>query len=323
MPSAQLTPDKTLAARPPAGRVLLIVNDGAARVSPHGREAVVSALSGWQSVDAVSTRSSAEAVELCRAAAADGHDLIVTYGGDGTVRAAARGLVGTETALACIPGGFTNVFARTLGVPLDPAAAAAHVAELRRRRALRSVALGTANGRPFLFVAGIGFSAALMERLEAASNGNGGFGSAYAVSQAAAVAVRMMAGQAPRLTVEVEGESTEVVGAIAQNSDPLTYFRGHPLRVCPAAPLGPEGFSVATLSSARVRDVARLAYGAFTGNDRTAPRHPRMGCWTGVRDVRLTSLDSAGMPLEIDGDYLGRHDVIELGVAPEKLLVLA
>jgi hypothetical protein len=48
-----------------------------------------------------------------------------------------------------------------------------------------------------------------------------------------------------------------------------------------------------------------------------------MGCWTGIREVRLTSLDSAGMPLEIDGDYLGRHDVIELGVAPEKLLVLA
>jgi diacylglycerol kinase family enzyme len=323
MPSAQLIPDTAIAARPPAGRVLLIVNDGAARVSSSSREEVVSALSEWHSVDAVSTRSPAEAIELCRVAAADGHDLVVTFGGDGTVRAAARGLIGSETALACIPGGFTNVFARTLGVPLDPPAAAAHIAELRRRQAVRSVALGTANGRPFLFVAGVGFSAALMERLEAASNANGGFGSAYAAWQAAAVTARMMAGHAPRLTIEVDGDSTEVIGAIAQNSDPLTYFRGHPIRVCPAAPLGPEGFSVATLRSARVRDVARLAYGAFTGNDRTAPRHPRMGCWTGIREARLTSLDPAGMPLEIDGDYMGRHDVIELGVAPEKLLVLA
>jgi diacylglycerol kinase family enzyme len=304
--------------------VLLIVNDGAARVSSSGREAVVGALSEWHSVDAVSTASPAEASELCRAAAADGHDLVVTYGGDGTVRAAARGLIGSETALAVIPGGFTNVFARTLGVPLEPAAAAAHVAELRRRQAVRSVALGTANGRPFLFVAGVGFSAALMERLEAASNGEG-FGSAYAVRQVVAIAARAIAGQAPRVRIEVDGDGdgVEAIGAIAQNSDPLTYFRGRPIRVCPAAPLGPAGFSVAALRSARVRDVARLAFGAFRGDEQTAPRHPRMDCWTEAGAVKLTSLDPAGMPLEVDGDYLGRHGVVELGVAPDKLLVLA
>jgi diacylglycerol kinase family enzyme len=273
-------------------------------------------------VDAVSTRTPAEATELCRVAAADGHDLVVTFGGDGTVRATARGLIGTDTALAVVPGGFTNVFARTLGVPLDPAAAAAHIADLWRRQAVRPVALGTANGRPFLFVAGVGFSAALMERLEAASDGNG-FGTVYATSQAAAVTARTILGQAPRFRIEVGGDETEVIGAIAQNSDPVTFFTGRPVRVCPAGPLGPEGFSVVTLRSARVRDVARLAFGAFRGNDQTAPRHPRMDNWTDVREVRMTALDPDGIPLEVDGDYLGRHAVVELGVAPEKLLVLA
>jgi diacylglycerol kinase family enzyme len=206
-------------------------------------------------------------------------------------------------------------------VPLEPAAAAAHIADLWRRQAVRPVALGTANGRPFLFVAGVGFSAALMERLETASNGTG-FGTAYATWQAAAVATRTIVGQAPRFRIEVGDDELEVIGAIAQNSDPVTFFTGRPVRVCPAGPLGPAGFSVVSLRSARVRDVTRLAYGALRGDDQTAPRHPRMDNWTDVREVRMSALEPDGIPLEVDGDYLGRHAVVELGVAPDKLLVL-
>src|SRR5256885_15154528 len=60
------------------------------------------------------------ASRLAQGAAADGVDVVVVLGGDGTLNEAANGLAETETALGVLPGGSTNVFARTIGQPIDP-----------------------------------------------------------------------------------------------------------------------------------------------------------------------------------------------------------
>ena len=66
------------------------------------------------------TNRRGHASRLALAAARPRVDVVVVLGGDGTLNEAANGLVGTETALAALPGGSTNVFARTIGLPERP-----------------------------------------------------------------------------------------------------------------------------------------------------------------------------------------------------------
>ncbi|MFQ5925923.1 MAG: diacylglycerol/lipid kinase family protein [Terriglobia bacterium] len=68
---------------------------------------------------------SAAALRQCAAdAARAGYDCVIAAGGDGTAHAALNGLVGSPTALGVLPLGKGNDFARALGMPLDPFAAA-------------------------------------------------------------------------------------------------------------------------------------------------------------------------------------------------------
>jgi YegS/Rv2252/BmrU family lipid kinase len=92
---------------------------------------------------------------------ADGHDLVVVGGGDGTVTFAAGRLAGTNVMLAVLPMGTANDFARTLEIPGDLAAACAVVADGK----VVDIDLGRANGEPFLNVASVGLSVAVTQAL--------------------------------------------------------------------------------------------------------------------------------------------------------------
>ena len=92
---------------------------------------------------------------------ADGHDLIVVGGGDGTVSYAAGRVAGTNVMLGVLPLGTANDFARTLEIPNNLAEACATVAEGK----VVDIDLGRANGEPFLNVASVGLSVAVTEAL--------------------------------------------------------------------------------------------------------------------------------------------------------------
>src|SRR4029450_7715972 len=87
---------------------------------------------------------------LAQGAAVAGTDVVAVLGGDGTLNEAANGLAGTGTALAALPGGSTNVFARTIGLPQDPIGATGVLRAARARRSIERVGLGSVNGRYFL-----------------------------------------------------------------------------------------------------------------------------------------------------------------------------
>lgn len=92
---------------------------------------------------------------------ADGHDLIIVGGGDGTMTFTAGRVAGTDVMLGVLPLGTANDFARTLEIPNSVAEACATVADGK----VVDIDLGRANGEPFLNVASVGLSVAVTEAL--------------------------------------------------------------------------------------------------------------------------------------------------------------
>jgi YegS/Rv2252/BmrU family lipid kinase len=90
-------------------------------------------------------------------------DAVVVCGGDGSINAAAPGLMATGLPMGVIPMGTANDFARTLGLPADPAAAARVVIAGRTR----PIDLGLVNGAPFFNVASVGLSVDVADALNA------------------------------------------------------------------------------------------------------------------------------------------------------------
>jgi len=119
---------------------------------------------GWQ-VQLAATEGQGHATSLAREAAGRGYALVVACGGDGTINEVVNGLIGSETALAVIPGGTANVWAKEVGIPRDPlkAIAIAHWGESRR------IDLGRAGERHFLLMAGLGFDGHVIQCLSPAA----------------------------------------------------------------------------------------------------------------------------------------------------------
>src|SRR6201992_3160062 len=145
--------------RSPSRRMLVIVNPYATTVSDRLKNLVVYALRGSYQVEAVETESRDHATALCREAARQHYDVVVAFGGDGTINEAANGLAGSDTPLSCLPGGATNVYPRMLGIPNDVVDATEHLLRIADDWRPRWVDLGEVNGRLFTFAAGAGLDA--------------------------------------------------------------------------------------------------------------------------------------------------------------------
>ena len=151
-------------------RVSLIVNPMASSVSPSTMDAIVDALSVRHDLEVVATTARGDASSIARALADAGVEVVVVLAGDGTLNEAAQGLVGTDTALAPLPGGSTNVFARALGIEFTPLDACAQLLASLDTGPRRRIGLGAAvhgdGTRHFLFHLGLGFDAAVVRQME-------------------------------------------------------------------------------------------------------------------------------------------------------------
>src|SRR5256885_2991883 len=147
-------------------RILLIVNATASSVTARARVVIAKALAADHDLPVSETSRRGHAERLAHSAANEGVDVVVAMGGDGTLNEAANGLAGTTTALAPLPGGSTNVFARTIGIARDPLEATGQLLSSLHRHSYRRIGVGCVNGRRFLFHTGLGFDAAVVARVE-------------------------------------------------------------------------------------------------------------------------------------------------------------
>ena len=148
-------------------RALLIVNPKA-RSGSLPLDAVCAALEAG-GLDLVEPGPHEDCLDAIRSRAGD-VDLVILGGGDGTLNGAAPALVETGLPMAILPLGTANDLARSLGLPLEPVAAA----RLAASEEARAVDLGWVNGRYYFNVASIGFSAELAGDLTAESKSKWG-----------------------------------------------------------------------------------------------------------------------------------------------------
>jgi YegS/Rv2252/BmrU family lipid kinase len=113
---------------------------------------------GWAAPAWLETTVTDPGTGQARQAVADGADLVMACGGDGTVTACAEGVAGTGVALGVIPNGTGNLLARNLGLPLDLRSAV----EVALTGQVRRIDAGTANGCMFVVMAGIGIDARML-----------------------------------------------------------------------------------------------------------------------------------------------------------------
>ena len=155
-------------------RACLLVNPGSGGCSPqvHGDQVaeIWSALRAagiWAEI--IETKVGESPATVARRAADEGFSMVIAGGGDGTVGATAKGLVGTKCPLGILPMGTYNNFARALGLPQELRAACRVLAQGRERR----VDVGVANDEHYFFeAAGIGIDAELFPLGEEIKCGN-------------------------------------------------------------------------------------------------------------------------------------------------------
>jgi diacylglycerol kinase (ATP) len=107
------------------------------------------------------TRRAGHAYELALSAVAAGAELVIAWGGDGTINEVGRALASTSTSLGIIPGGSGNGLARELGIPFNPQLAVAHAVNTQDW----PIDVGDIGGHLFFNIAGIGLDAHVAGRV--------------------------------------------------------------------------------------------------------------------------------------------------------------
>ena len=295
----------------------------------------VRSLAGLVDLDVERTQYRGHAREL--AAAARG-ELVIVLGGDGSINEVVNGVMGRnggsdggsdgggsdgggKPLIAVIPGGGANVLARSLGLPVDAAAAICRVREVIAAGRYRTIGLGLAADRYFTFSAGLGFDAEVVgevDRLRAEGR-----------RESTSLFLRTIIRQyyrgtdrrRPALTLERDGQPPvgDLFMTIITNRSPWTYFRDRPLLPVPTPDFN-SGLDLLALRQIRpttmINAVGQMLY------VRSRPTRGRdLLSVTGSESLTLRS--ARPIAFQVDGEYLGETEAVKFQFVPQALRVVA
>lgn len=301
-------------------RLLLIVNEHAYRVTRERRVAIADGLSGAFKLEEARTERPGHAIELTREAVLDGVEIVAALGGDGTVNEVANGMAGTDVAMAILPGGMANVFARSLGIPNDALAATRSLVD-NATGSPRQVALGVVGGRYFTSNCGVGLDAAIVRRVEEHQRAKKRGGDWFFVWSGLRVFFTGFDRRKPRVRMawgeDLEHRREGLYLAIIQNTGPYTYLGKRPMRLCPAAELD-SGLDCLALDSLRTRVALGVVLSSFG-----SARHVGKPHVLHLRDQRSIEIGCDGpMPVQVDGEFIGERDRVLVETVPSVLSVI-
>jgi len=278
---------------------------------------IAKALSADYDVTVAATTRRGHATRLAHAAAGDGTEVVISLGGDGTVSEVANGLAGSETALGVLPGGSTNVFARTIGVVNDPIEATGDLLSALGAGSTRRIGLGTVNDRYFLFHVGMGLDAEVVRLVESRGQLKRWAGHPLFAWCALRAWSRTYDRDRPRFAVR-HPDGTVVDDALfglCQNSNPYTYLGDRPLDTNSHAGLD-RPLSMLSFRDLGLLPTVRYLAEALRGGDRLRD-DPRV---IERHDLEhLTVTGHGPFPYQVDGDHLGDAERLELTWVPDVL----
>ena len=304
-------------------RMLVVANPYAATMSARLRNLVVAALHGRYEVDAVDTHARGHATELSREAAQEGYDVIVSFGGDGTVNEVANGLAGCATPLTCLPGGATNVLCKMLGIPGDIVDATEHLLTMADHFSPRRIDLGSANGRAFTYSSGFGLDASVVKRIEQSPGlKRHKLREYFFVYAAVETVLRHYVRNPPRMKVHLQGRVDEAITTLVQNGEQFTYLDDKPIYIAEGAGLDTGTLAGVALRGVMPQDIPGIAL-RLLSSKRSIVGHRQILGFSDVRELRCVSADGRAIPLHVDGDHIGDVSEAVFGVMPGALGVVS
>jgi len=310
-------------------RAVLIVNPNATSTTPATRDLLAHALESRVKLTVIHTDHRGHAVEIGRQTAAEGVDVLIVHGGDGTVNEVVNGILEVggpgvaAPAVGVVPGGSANVFARALGISPDPIEATNQLVDLlsayRRRKTWRRIGLMDCGERWAVFTAGMGVDGDVVAAVEAQR----AKGRKVTASRYIRVAIREMLSSArkdPLLTLHMPGRDPveNVHFAFVSNSSPWTYANTRPVWTNPTTSFE-TGLGVFAITSMNVWANLQLVR-------KMLARRPRIDAAHLIRDDDLSQLrvtSTTPVACQIDGDYLGLRETMTFTSVPDALGVVA
>jgi diacylglycerol kinase family enzyme len=313
-------------------RALLIVNPHATSADGRDVALVTSELSKALDLEIAETRYPAHAEQIAADASASGFDLLIPFGGDGTVNEAINGLMRKPTgngaampAIAPVPAGGANVFAQSFGYPPDRVEAARRIARASRRLAPGeswwTIGLGVAGERYFTFSAGLGLDAEVVHDVDRMrDNGRQATPGLYMRTTLR----RYYMGtdrRDPALTLYSEA-GTPVSGlftGVVTNSSPWTYLGRRPVSPVPRPDFS-SGLEVFAFRRLRTVTTLRALRQMMHTRDQ-APQGSDIFTIDGL--CSLTFRSKRPIAVQTDGEYLGEVTELSFRYVPNALRVLA